>query len=170
MTISEIRNITGLSQRQFANHFGIPVGTLRTWEQGIATPPEYVFNMIFASIRRDKMINVETIKFVKMLDELAELSKKGIEPFESATEETYGTRVFYDEKSLAREKGYKIVLDACIWDNPECYHHDIISYYDSHSLEYKIRVCFDEEGAYIEVILLMSEDVIVIENGAWHFG
>ena len=114
------------------------------------------------------MINVETIKFVKMLDELAELSKKGIEPFESATEETYGTRVFYDEKSLAREKGYKIVLDACIWDNPECYHHDIISYYDSDSLEYKVRVMIDEDGAFIVVTLVMSDSIVIIENGGWH--
>ena len=72
MDIKEIRQITRLSQREFSLFFGIPIGTLRNWEQGIAKPPEYVFNMIFASLRRDKMINVETIKFIRMLDELAE--------------------------------------------------------------------------------------------------
>ena len=115
------------------------------------------------------MINIETLKFVKMLDELAELSRNGIEPFENATEETYRTKVFYDKTPLVDERGYRVVLDACIWDNPDCYHHDIVSYYDSRNSEYKIRVLIDEEGAYIEVFLLISEDAIVIENGMWYF-
>ena len=61
LKIDDIRKITQMSQRQFAEHFGIPVGTLRNWEQGIAKPPDYVFQMIISSIRRDKMINIETI-------------------------------------------------------------------------------------------------------------
>ena len=65
MKINDLRNITQMTQRQFAEYFGIPVGTLRNWEQGIANPPEYVFQMIITSIRRDKMINVETINFFK---------------------------------------------------------------------------------------------------------
>ena len=85
-----------MSQRQFAEHFGIPVGTLRNWEQGIASPPDYVFQMIITIIRRDKMINLETIKFVRMLEEFAELSKNGIEPFENATEGTCCDKIFYD--------------------------------------------------------------------------
>ena len=166
-----------MSQRQFAEYFGIPVGTLRNWEQGIANPPEYVFQMIFTSIRRDKMINIETMKFIKLLDELAEFTKNGISPFSEATEETYQTQIFYDEKRLEGERGYRVVLDACILDDPDCIHHDIISYYDSHSLEYKIRVKFDEDieededepFVYVEVELAISEDIIVIENGRWYF-
>ena len=173
MQISELRRITGLSQRQFAEHFGIPVGTLRNWEQGISNPPEYVFQMIFTSIRRDKMINIETIKFVNMLNELAELSNEGIEPFENATEDTYRTKVFYDSRHFEGEEGYKVVLDACLCDDPDCYHHDIISYYDSNNLEYKILVKFDEDdeesGPYICVELLLSEEIIVVENGRWYF-
>ena len=119
------------------------------------------------------MINIETIKFVNMLNELADLSNEGIEPFENATEETYRTKVFYDSRHFEEEEGYKVVLDACILDDPDCNHHDILSYYDSGSLEYKIRVKFDEDdeesGPYICVELLLSEEIIVVENGRWYF-
>ena len=106
MKISDLRNITQMTQRQFAEYFGIPVGTLRNWEQGIANPPEYVFQMIITSIRRDKMINVETIKFVQMLDELAVLSKNGILPFENAKE------AWLFEKGMGMERLSSIMKEA----------------------------------------------------------
>ena len=167
MTISELRYRTGLSQRQFAERFGIPVGTLRNWEQGIATPPEYVFQMISISIRRDKMINLETIKFVKMLDELAELAKNGIEPFENATHESFRSKIYYDPCEINEIEGFPIVLDACIDDR---IHHDIVSYYGGRSREYAVRVRTDADGSlYIQVTLLVSEEIIIIENGEWYF-
>ena len=170
MKISDLRNATKMSQKQFAEYFGIPVGTLRNWEQGIATPPEYVFKMIFASIRRDKMINIETIKFIKMLDELAELSKNGIESFDKANESTWRNKIFYDTRKPAAEGGYKVVLDACILDDPHCYHHDVISYYDSDNYEYNVRIKIDEDSnPYVEVRLLISGDIAIVENGSWYF-
>jgi putative transcriptional regulator len=33
-----IRRALGLTQEQFATRFGIPLGTLRDWEQGVAEP------------------------------------------------------------------------------------------------------------------------------------
>ena len=116
------------------------------------------------------MINVETIKFVRMLDELAELGLNGFAPFEEATQENRCEKIFYDAKTMDGQEGYRIVLDACIMEDPECYHHDIISYYDSDSPECTVRVMFDEENApYISVDLLVSGDTIVIENGSWCF-
>ena len=35
-----IRQALGMSQEEFAEHFGIPVGTLRDWEQGRAEPDQ----------------------------------------------------------------------------------------------------------------------------------
>ena len=35
-----IRQALGMSQEQFAEHFGIPVGTLRDWEQSRAEPDQ----------------------------------------------------------------------------------------------------------------------------------
>lgn len=36
--VKEIRRATGLSQAAFAQAFGIPLGTLRDWEQGRSRP------------------------------------------------------------------------------------------------------------------------------------
>ena len=167
MTISELRNILSMSQRQFSNRFGIPIGTLRNWEQGISKPSEYVFQMLYAMIRRDKMINVETIKFMKMLDELAMHSLGGVESFEKATRDNFETKVFYDQTALDDE-GYRVVLDARLIEDP--YHHDIFSYYDSGTNEYKIRAVADENGEmFINIIFLLSEECIVVENGTWYF-
>ena len=115
------------------------------------------------------MINLETIKFIGMLERLAELSENGIEPFENATEDTYGNLIFYDSRHLEGEDGFKVVGEACIVDDPKCYHHDIVSYYDSRILEYKMRVKIDEDGAYICIEFLFSDDIIIIENGTWYF-
>ena len=169
MIVSDLRKRLKMSQREFADRFGIPIGTLRNWEQGISNPPDYVYQMIFTSMMRDKMINIETIKFVRLLDELASLSKNGIESFENANEATTREKIFYDTSELA-EDGYKVVLDAEILDDPECYHHDIISYYDSDTMEYKVRAIVDEgEPAYITVTMLISGETIVVENGTWYF-
>lgn len=46
MDIKSLRHATELSQREFSDRFGIPLGTLRNWEQGISKPPEYVFSTV----------------------------------------------------------------------------------------------------------------------------
>lgn len=46
MEIAAIRKGTGLSQREFAQRFEIPVRTLQQWEQGKSSPPRYVVAMI----------------------------------------------------------------------------------------------------------------------------
>ena len=166
MEIKELRQTLGMSQRQFAAHYGIPLGTLRNWEQGISNPPNYVFTMILLSSRRDQMINVETIKFVQMLEKLAELSKNGIASFAKATSENWGTMAFYDTSKPDEDGNFPVVLDAWISDD----HHDIVSYYDSHSHEYTVRVNVDEgEEPSIDVKLLMSDEFVCIYHGKWHF-
>ena len=116
------------------------------------------------------MINVETIKFLDMLNELAELSKGGFDDFSNATQANWRTKVFYDAKK-ADDGRFPIVLNACVIDDPECYHHDVIDYYDSASKEFTARVVFneDEEEPFIQVDLILSEEQIVIENGRWYF-
>lgn len=53
MTIKELRAGMGLSQRKFADYFGIPVVNVQHWEQGVAKPPEYVVRLI------DRVIKLE---------------------------------------------------------------------------------------------------------------
>lgn len=45
-TIKELRAQTRMSQRAFAERFGIPVRTLQEWEQERREPPDYVVAMI----------------------------------------------------------------------------------------------------------------------------
>lgn len=46
MNIKEMRDLTGQTQKEFANMYGIPVGTLRRWEYGESTPAPYIVEMI----------------------------------------------------------------------------------------------------------------------------
>lgn len=44
--IKEIRWATGLSQKAFVELYGIPISTLRNWEQGSNSPAPYVIGLI----------------------------------------------------------------------------------------------------------------------------
>lgn len=53
MDIKEIRKASGLSQDGFAARYGIPAGTLRHWECGQRTPPEYVLKLLERCVQED---------------------------------------------------------------------------------------------------------------------
>jgi len=44
--IAHLRKSYGYSQPQFSDLFGIPLKTLRSWEQNLRTPPDYVYGMM----------------------------------------------------------------------------------------------------------------------------
>ena len=44
--LKKIRNSTGLTQKEFAELFKLPLRTYTNWEQGNRTPPEYIPQMI----------------------------------------------------------------------------------------------------------------------------
>jgi putative transcriptional regulator len=54
--IKELRKSTGLSQRDFAKLFEIPVNTLQCWEQSRRTPPKYVVFMLRTLINMHREI------------------------------------------------------------------------------------------------------------------
>ena len=68
MKIKELRELTGLSQQQFADKFKIPVNSIRNWEQGKRTPPEYLPGMIEEIIRLEQapIIGQKTINYTPM--------------------------------------------------------------------------------------------------------
>ena len=41
-----LRSSTGMTQDEFSKHMHIPVSTYAKWEQGISSPPGYVFGMM----------------------------------------------------------------------------------------------------------------------------
>lgn len=57
MTIKEIRESNGLTQKQFAEHFDIPIKTIQNWEYGRTNPPDYVTKMIDTIINLERMIH-----------------------------------------------------------------------------------------------------------------
>lgn len=57
MKIKQLREKTGLSQKQFADKFKIPVSSLRNWEQEKRSPPEYLPGMIKEIIRLEAELN-----------------------------------------------------------------------------------------------------------------
>ena len=52
--IKELRKQLNMSQGQFAEYFGIPKHTLQQWEQGLRTPPAYVFSMMKRILELEK--------------------------------------------------------------------------------------------------------------------
>lgn len=60
--VRELRDKTGLTQKEFAGKYGIPLSTLRKWEQRESTPPEYVLNMLEKSLTVYNHDTKESIK------------------------------------------------------------------------------------------------------------
>ena len=46
MDIVTLRKKNHMKRADFAEYFGIPVRTLEKWEQGVSSPPSYVYRMM----------------------------------------------------------------------------------------------------------------------------
>lgn len=53
MTIKEMREALGDSQRAFAMRYGIPYRSIQNWEAGIRMPPDYLLEMLEERVKRD---------------------------------------------------------------------------------------------------------------------
>lgn len=101
-----------LSQREFALTTGIPLGTVRNWEQEKCSPPEYLYGILYELLRRNSMLNVKTLKVVALLNELAEKEKNGIREFKNADEDNRETFLFYDGRVLYAAEGWSVALQG----------------------------------------------------------
>lgn len=111
------------------------------------------------------MINIETIKFISRLNDLARSSKNGIYPFSTATKEQKNGLLYDDSKTLGDV--HPLVAD-CVIDNE---HHDIVStftqMYDADGIV--IGVSVEDDNAYVSVTSRNNPELsIVIENGIWY--
>lgn len=50
-TVKQLRESTGMTRKEFSEYFGIPVGTVRDWEQSKRNPPKYVVDMAATILR-----------------------------------------------------------------------------------------------------------------------
>ncbi len=53
MTVKEIRCHTNLSQREFAEKYNIPLGTVEKWENGEKSPTKNMLNYIKFQVAKD---------------------------------------------------------------------------------------------------------------------
>ena len=53
MTITEIRNLTGMSRMAFATKYSIPYRTIDDWENERRQPPEWLAGILEKAIRYD---------------------------------------------------------------------------------------------------------------------
>ena len=56
VSIRELRDKTGLTQKAFSELYGIPVSTLRKWEQGESSPPDYVIRLLAKSLPQENQV------------------------------------------------------------------------------------------------------------------
>lgn len=102
MTIKEMRDSTGLTQKAFAANLGIPLGTIRRWEYGESTPPTYVLALIAEKLPQENSA-LQKIE-----------SKNGIYYYDQTTNsiiDQKGTRIRANE-DLAGVKESNLVLYA----------------------------------------------------------
>lgn len=52
-SIRRLRNLTGLTQREFSQKYHIPMNTLGKWEAGLRHPPAYVEELLSFRIRAE---------------------------------------------------------------------------------------------------------------------
>lgn len=76
LTCAQIRNMTGLSQKNFADCYGIPYSTLVNWERGIRTPPEYMMLLLERVVREDLGTPAETARKKYPVRPLEQFAKK----------------------------------------------------------------------------------------------
>ena len=56
MSIKELRQQAGLTQKEFSILFGIPKRTIEDWERGVRTPAPYLVSLIEFKLRASELI------------------------------------------------------------------------------------------------------------------
>ena len=56
MKIKELRLASGMTQKGFAEYFGIPKRTIEDWESGKRKPPEYTVRLLEYKLKKEKII------------------------------------------------------------------------------------------------------------------
>lgn len=56
ISIKEVRKLTGLTQKEFANKNDIPLRTLENWESDKRTPPIYINKLLLFKYNTERLI------------------------------------------------------------------------------------------------------------------
>lgn len=92
MTVKEIRAITGLSQRKFAEKYGLNKRTLQNWEGGANRPPQGFEKLLLRAVMDDQEKEDQRMGQMKLIEqELYEPNPEPIPEPEPEPEETKST-------------------------------------------------------------------------------
>lgn len=61
MTIKEMRKATGMTQKAFAEYFGVAKRTVEQWEGGHRNCPEHLFNLMLYKLEKEGIIGNKTV-------------------------------------------------------------------------------------------------------------
>lgn len=79
MDIKKIRQLTGMTQREFGEYLGIPQRSIENWEGGHRTPPTYLVELIKYKILKEELGMIkDIIKALKSLNEEDLLNEVGV--------------------------------------------------------------------------------------------
>ena len=56
MTIKELRELYGMSRKEFAEYFGIPYRTLQNWELGLRVCPDYLIALMRYKLHKEGLL------------------------------------------------------------------------------------------------------------------
>lgn len=56
MTINELRAAAGMTQKQFAEYFGIPLRTIENWAGGQRKCPPYLLDLMQYKLKNENLI------------------------------------------------------------------------------------------------------------------
>ena len=56
MTIKDLRTAAGMTQKAFAEYFGIPKRTIEDWDGGHHAPPQYLIDLMEHKLTSDGII------------------------------------------------------------------------------------------------------------------
>ena len=184
-SLKELRLNAGMTQKEFAENLGIPIGTVRNWEQGVTAPADYMYEMISRIMEMDDMINWDTIKLIDLMNTLCRLNTGRFIPFSTARPEQNPLAfprddneigILYDDKQPI-DLGYGYLLYRAVADcQLDELHHDIISYWDDYYKDqFYIGVVVDtrdESNKSLELRFKsekgpMGDQLIVLDPDGW---
>ena len=59
MTFKELREASGMTQREYAEYFGIPLRTIENWSGSVNKCPEYLLDLMHYKLKTEGIIKAE---------------------------------------------------------------------------------------------------------------
>ena len=56
MTFKELRALSGMTQKAFAEYFNVPKRTVENWEGSVNKCPEYLLDLMLYKLKNEKII------------------------------------------------------------------------------------------------------------------